>query len=293
MKTIPVSLVFAGSLMGAMALPAPPEGPDGSPVPVSRPEGGPGKRREGPPEGEGAGRPGQDEKRRWRGDFWKRADANGDGFVSKEEFFALPRIDKLPDEKRDKIFERLDKDKDGKISKEELGSFGEGPPRVPRLPELDVDKSGGVSFEEFKASEFVQKLPPEKQEELFKRLDRDGDGQITPKDHPEPPNRPEGEGGPEGMGPRQLLKRLDADGDGAVTFEEFKKAPFADKLGEDALEDRFEKLDRNHDKKITAEDIPAKPEGGPPGERPDRPDRPDKPERPDRPQRPGPPPGGE
>lgn len=276
MKTITVSLVFAGTLLGALALAAPPDDPDGGSPPPWPPEGGaPGRHHDGPRRGDGPRwqEDGQEKRPRWRGDFWERADTNHDGFVSKEEFFALPRIEKLPDEKKEKIFERLDKDKDGKLSKEELENFGDGPPRVPRLPELDVDKSGGVSFEEFKASEFVQKLPPEKQLELFKRLDRDGDGQITPKDRPEPRRRPDLEN-PEGF--RQFLKRLDLDGDGVVTFEEFKKAPFIEKLSEDEQEDRFEKLDRNHDKKLTLEDLPPKPPM-PPEESSEKPEHPEPP----------------
>jgi len=273
MKTIPVSLVLAGSMLTAWALPAPPDAPAAGDPPMAA------EKRPGPPDGE----------RRFKRqgpDFFKRADKDGDGFVSKEEFFALERIAKLPEEKRMKLFERFDKDGDGKLSKEELTKFGDGPPNgFPRLAELDVDHSGGVSFEEFKASEFVKKLPPEGQEELFKRLDRDGDGQITPKDRPaEPPHREgrdgEGGGGPDG-GLRQILRTLDANGDGAVTFEEFQKAPYAEKIGEDALEKRFEKLDRNGDKKLTAEDLPPKPEK-PDGDG-------DKPEMPDRPHRPGPP----
>ncbi|MFD0895156.1 EF-hand domain-containing protein [Luteolibacter ambystomatis] len=277
MKTIPVSLVLAGSMLTAWALPAPPEAsqPGAGDPPMAA------EKRPGPPDGE----------RRFKrqgAEFWKRADKDGDGFVSKEEFLALERIAKLPEEKRDKLFERFDKDGDGKLSKEELMKFGDGPPNgFPRLPELDVDHSGGVSFEEFKASEFVKKLPPERQEALFKRLDSDGDGQITPKDRPaEPPHRDgrDGEGGgggPDG-GLRQILRTLDANGDGAVTFEEFQKAPYAEKIGEDALEKRFEKLDRNGDKKLNAEDAPPRPE------KPDG-DKADKPEMQDRPHRPGPP----
>lgn len=286
MKTIPVSLVLAGSMLTAWSLPAPPDESQPGEAPMAA------EKRPGPPDGE------RRFKRQGGGaEFWKRADKDGDGFVSKEEFFALERVSKLPEEKREKIFERLDKDGDGKLSKEELTKFGDGPPNgFPRLPELDVDHSGGVSFEEFKASDFVKKLPPEGQEALFKRLDRDGDGQITPKDRPaEPPHREgregrdgrDGEGGGPDGGLRQTLRTLDANGDGAVTFEEFQKAPFAEKIGEDALEKRFEKLDRNGDKKLTAEDAPPKPDK-PDGEKSDKAD---KPEMPDRPHRPGPPPG--
>jgi Ca2+-binding EF-hand superfamily protein len=261
MKTIPVSLVFAGSLLGASALPAPERPEQGPPAQKERPQG---------PEGERRGPKHQPIE------FWKQADTNGDGLISKDEFLALERIKNLPEEKRDKFFNRLDKNSDGSVSIEELrkmapGENEGGPQGLPRLPELDTDRSGGVSFVEFKAAPFVQKLPAERQETLFKRLDRDGDGQITPKDRPEgpPKGRPEGPGGE--MEPRQMIHRLDANGDGSVSFEEFQKAPFAEKMGEDALEDRFEKLDKNGDKKLSPEDMPPPSEGGRPPEKPERP----------------------
>lgn len=264
MKTIPVSLVFAGSLLGASALPGP-DRPAGEPEQKERP---------GFPNPERRGEPGGPIE------FWKHADTNRDGLISRDEFLALERMKNLPAEQRDKFFNRLDKNGDGSVSIEELRKMapGEGVPQgLPRLQELDTDRSGGVSFKEFQAAPFIQKLPADRQETLFKRLDRDEDGQISPKDRPEgprpdgPPRRPEGPGAGGGdMDLKQMLRRLDANGDGAVTFEEFQKAPFAEKIGEDALEDRFEKLDRNGDKKITSEEIPSPPEGGK-SERPERP----------------------
>jgi Ca2+-binding EF-hand superfamily protein len=248
MKTIPVSLVIAGSLLGASALPAP-DRPEGEPVPKERSGNSEGERRAGPhhPPIE----------------FWKRADTNGDGLISREEFLALERIKKLPEEKRNKFFKRLDKNDDGAISLEELLKMAAGqnprrPKGLPCLRELDIDHSGGVSLEEFKAAPFVQKLPAERQDTLFKCLDRDGDGLITPKDRPDGPSRHDGPGGGE-MDVKQALRRLDANGDGAVTYEEFQKAPFAEKIGTEALGKRFEKLDRNGDKQLTAEDRPTPP----------------------------------
>jgi hypothetical protein len=125
-------------------------------------------------------------------------------------------------------------------------------------------------LEEFKTSPFVAKFPVERQEGMFRRLDTDDDGQLTPKDRP--PH-------PEGMGPRRrgdgkgLLKRLDADADGALTFEEFRKAPFIARLSEDEQEERFEKLDRNGDKKLGEDEMPQPP-AVPPGPKPEGPPRP-------------------
>lgn len=108
----------------------------------------------------------------------------------------MPRIQNLPEEKRLRLFNRLDKDQNGMLDREEIVRIGkahegQGPP-LQRLWELDVDHSGGISFEEFKAGQMIQKLPPARQSELFRRLDTDRDGLITPKDKPEPPFRRDG-----------------------------------------------------------------------------------------------------
>lgn len=207
------------------------------------------------------------------GEVWKDADANGDGFISLAEFGAMPRIEKLPDEKREKLFIRLDKDADGKLSRGELEGFGrhrDGThlPPMKRLWELDTDKSGGISYDEFKQGEVFKKLSPEMQERLFKRLDSDGDGMITPKDRPEPqPKSPDGKqrptkGGRDSgeHGPEHMLRKLDTNDDGAVSFKEFRAAAWHKDLSEDEQEERFLKLDLNGDHQLTAEDFPKKPE---------------------------------
>ncbi len=215
--------------------------------------------------------PGQgDNKRGQRRPFeeaWKAADKDHDGFLSQEEFDAMPRIQKLPEEQRQRIFKRLDKDGDGKLSREELAPLaqprdGQGLP-IPHLWELDVDKSGGISLEEFKASPMIKKLPVEKQLELFRRLDTNHDGVITPEDKPARPFKREGD---TAVGPRvelrQLIRRLDQNGDGAVSFQEFRAFWLVRDLPEDQQKAVFDSLDRNHDQKLTPEDLPPTPPGG-------------------------------
>jgi Ca2+-binding EF-hand superfamily protein len=245
MKTIPVSLIVAGILAPVAAFAEAPGGPQG-----------PGQRG-------GEGRRGNE---RPFTDAWKAADTDQDGSVSRAEFDRMPRIQGLPEEKRTGLFKRLDKNGDGLLNRSEISHIvrhreGQDPPRL-RLWELDTDKSGGVSFEEFQAGRIFKKLAPEKQQAVFRRLDTNGDGVISPKDRPESRFKRDGEKGrpkrPDGNmpdGPRQIIRQLDTDKDGALSFEEFRVGPAVRHLSEDEQEDRFEALDRNHDLKITAKDF--------------------------------------
>lgn len=253
MKTISVSFLIAGMLAPAVCRAQPPSDAPGE-------RGG----RKGPQ------RPFQE--------TWEAVDSDHDGFISKAEFNAMPRVTNLPEDKRANIFNRLDKDVDGKLSREELGRFGkprdgENPP-ARRLWELDADRSGGVDFEEFKKGPLFNKLPAEKQLEVFRRLDTDGDGTITPKDNPEPRLKHPGEGG-KPMEQDRINRKLDLNGDGALSFEEFRAGNAVKNLTEDEQEDRFQMLDRNGDHQITTEDFQGEPK--PPGKRGPGPDAGDKP----------------
>ena len=155
MKTIPVSLILAGLLA---PLCAHAQSPEDSPPPPGRD--GPGKRPHHRPFAEA----------------WKKADTDGDGFLSREEFAAMPRIQNLPDEKHQKLFDRLDKNQDGKLTPAELYRH-ERQPDGPRQParRLCGTRCGQERRREFRGIQGRPALP--------KTPRRAADGDFPPSGH--------------------------------------------------------------------------------------------------------------
>lgn len=219
----------------------------------------------GPPDGEGSKEGGS------FGRFFESADTNGDGVVSSEEFAAIEPLSKLPAEKCGGIFRRFDKDGDGSIQRSEMRppkQHDSGKRPFPRLHELDSNKDGRVSYDEFVAGPFAKRLPPERLKAFFENLDTNGDGSLSPED------RPKGRGGPRDRRPplfgrEKMIESLDRNGDGVLSFEEFRQAPWLKDKSEGEQEDQFEEIDKNCDLVIDSSDLASGRPNSPRGPRGD------------------------
>jgi hypothetical protein len=97
--------------------------------------------------------------RHHRGHLLKRADANGDGQISRDEWKRRPRA-----------FARLDTNHDGSISRTELqeAARNRGERRRKALERIDKNNDGQISRDEWPRGS-----------EIFARLDQNHDGLLT------------------------------------------------------------------------------------------------------------------
>jgi Ca2+-binding EF-hand superfamily protein len=220
------------------------------------------------------------------------SDADKSGTISFEEFVAGSRVTKLPEDVQRRLFERLDKDGDGEIRRDEVskpkgwGRGGPGPDGGARHHgPHDPDGDGRVSLEEFRKNPRIAPMEADRQAALFAKMDRNDDGFLDRKDYMgRRPGRDGNGHGPRGpMNPPRMIQDLDADKDGSLSFEEFHRGSGMKEVNEDRAEEMFQELDRNGDGKLVPEELrgerrgpwmgPGSPGKGPRGQgvRPDGP----------------------
>ena len=137
-------------------------------------------------------------------------------------------LSKAEKENLARIFKALDKNGDGKLSKEEiLGGYEEffgkhiGIEEVDQMfKAVDIDNNGFIDYSEFVIASMNEKqlLTNEKLSAAFKMFDKDGSGMISAAEIKEVlgfgKNIPE-------EAVNEIIKQVDENNDGEISFEEF------------------------------------------------------------------------
>lgn len=189
----------------------------------------------------------------------KKLDLNGDRSVDFTEFSAGERVSRLPDDYKMKLFQRLDKNNDGQITKADRPPQDEGE-RKRKRRHSDTDGNGEITFEEFKKSDRVAQMPLERKREIFAKMDRNKDGVLNDVDWKARRER--------GRGPRHSPENFDANKDGKISLEEFRKHPRHADASEERQTKQFQTMDKNKDGFLDKSERPKGPpkEGRPPGQ---------------------------
>ncbi|KZV40263.1 calcium-binding allergen Ole e 8-like [Dorcoceras hygrometricum] len=131
-----------------------------------------------------------------------------------------------------KVFQRFDSNKDGKISKDELsgvlkalGSSTSAEELTKMMEEIDTDKDGHINLQEFasfcKGDADPYNSAEKELREAFELYDQDHDGRISAAElHLILTRLGENCSVGDCAG---MIKSVDSDGDGFVSFDEFKK----------------------------------------------------------------------
>lgn len=117
-----------------------------------------------------------------RKDF-NKLDVNDDGGVDMAEFSKLAQFKDKDKTLLVKFFEKLDRDKSKSIEKSELKSTAGHHPRPHfDFSNYDLNSSGGLDFDEYSKMPWMGKCPEDRREKLFKRVDVDENGEISPEE---------------------------------------------------------------------------------------------------------------
>ncbi|MFM1558627.1 MAG: hypothetical protein ACKJSK_04895 [Roseibacillus sp.] len=196
--------------------------------------------------------------------FMGAYDQNGDKEVTLAEFQASKKVAHLVD-KGKRIFDHFDKNQDGRITPNELPKGSAGPNGGGSnggRRRGDENGDGKIDLGEFLKNPRLKDVPLERRKEMFRSMDKDNDGVLTPGDFRRPRRGPYID--------RATLEKLDENGDKALSFEEWRKNPRLQGILEERLKETFDRMDRNKDGKLDESERPEGPPRGPGpgGERP-------------------------
>jgi Ca2+-binding EF-hand superfamily protein len=212
-----------------------------------------------------------------RGQLFSKADSDGSGALSLDEFSAIGQ--NLPGGKNDSskiqsMFSKLDTDGSGDLSQAEMEagkppmppdmvqsllSLQESEQQTDPFGQADADSSGGLSLEEFTqlgASAGQESESSDRVSSMFSQLDSNGDGQVTQEELQAagPPSAPPP------MGGSNPFSQADSDSSGDLSLEEFAQLGKSTGHGDDSSErvsSLFNQLDTDGNGVITQAELEA------------------------------------
>lgn len=126
-------------------------------------------------------------------------------------------------------FNLFDKDKDGTITTQELGTVMKSLGQYPTenelrdlISEVDTDSNGVIDFQEFLSMMSRRMRDPDSEEELreaFKVFDKDGNGYISASELKQVMASLGEKLTPDELS--EMMREADANGDGQISYEEF------------------------------------------------------------------------
>ena len=111
-----------------------------------------------------------------------RLDSDASGGLSVEELRNVPMFRNASAEQLERLFRKIDRNKNQQLERHELSK---AEPKVDpsiHFEKHDVDKSGGLSFEEYSSMPFMNKMSNDRRRKIFERIDLNKDQQLSPEE---------------------------------------------------------------------------------------------------------------
>ncbi|MFK7909423.1 MAG: EF-hand domain-containing protein [Akkermansiaceae bacterium] len=111
---------------------------------------------------------------------FQRLDSDKSGGLNREELAKSPVFKNTPQEHLDRMFRKMDRNKNKELEKSELMKAAHRIRPTIGFEKYDEDKSGGLSFTEYSSMPFMNRVNEDRRKKAFERIDLNKDKQLTP-----------------------------------------------------------------------------------------------------------------